>query len=169
MRWQSKKDSLKFLQIGPTMRKKNLQLAKSNWSITQRQSPNGRVHCRVLKRTRWWAEGVFGYGTSKNHIFWEDGKRGAELQMLRLVLLPWGLICICPNSDWALTDRDYARVASAFVGSFIYDLAERATAGYLKQGVTFFSGQKRPRVRQGLNEMTSENFARDTFSLEDTV
>lgn len=112
MRWQSKKDSLKFLQIVPTIKKKNLQVAKSSWSITQRQSPNGRVHCRVLKRTRWWGEGVFGYGTSNSHIFWEEGKRGAELQMLRLVLQPWGIICVCPNSYWVLTERDYAKVAS---------------------------------------------------------
>lgn len=48
---------------------------------------------------------------------------------------------------------------SAFVGSFIYDLAGLATAGYFKQGVSFFSGQKRLRVRQGLNEMNSENFS----------
>lgn len=81
------------------------------WSITQTPSPSGRVPVPVLKRTRWWYEGVFSNGVSNNHIFLEDGKRGGEQQMLKLVLLPWSLICARLNLDWALTDCDYARSA----------------------------------------------------------
>lgn len=51
------------------------------------------------------------WGVSDSNIFWEDGKRGGELQMLRLVLPSWGLICVRLKSDWALTDGDYTRSA----------------------------------------------------------
>ncbi len=92
----------------------------------------------VLKRTRWWGEGVFSHGVSDSHIFWEDGKRWAELQMLRLVLLTLrSYLCSSPlglstNWRWLCKISSTARPLSV---PLFTDLGRLATLAYLKWGV----------------------------------
>lgn len=58
--------------------------------------------------------------------------------MLWLVLLTWGRICVRLNSDWALTEGDYARLAPqlrALSALLSPEFSRLATAAYLNWGV----------------------------------
>lgn len=152
MRWQSRKDSVKFLHIGPTMKKSHT-VVRSSWSIIQRLSPGGRIYCRVLKRTRWWGEGVFSHGVSD--IFWEDRKkrsRAADVEACPAALtsdLHSSQFRLSTNWRWLCKICSTALPLSA---PLFTDLSGLPITAYSKWGMKWSPGQNRLRVRQGRNE-----------------
>lgn len=91
--------------------KKDPQVGSSSWSITRHMSLSGWDHSWVLKRTRWWDEGVFSQWVSDRSFFWERWDETKESRSC--FLLPQSFIYVRLSSHWALTDGDYARLDSS--------------------------------------------------------